>query len=216
MKGTIGLLIATMLITPLYAEEKKVESLIEDTHPESFKKENRVKPTIEELEAQKKELEEQIKNEKKEIITENIEVKKGLYIFKIGSKEMVIKQGEGNIDTTEMEVEPFIEKGKTYLPLRYVGQALASSVDYDNKTRTVKIVSTKKGTEIEININTGVAKANGKKVEIDKPINKKGRLLLPIADIGKLIGLTKGETSDGKAQEIEWDNKEKAVYILNI
>ncbi len=49
----------------------------------------------------------------------------------------------GEIKRTELDVAPFIQDGRTLVPVRAISEALGAEVGWDNDTRTVTIKSAK-------------------------------------------------------------------------
>lgn len=58
----------------------------------------------------------------------------------IGSKTLTVKTAEGE-KTTEMDVAPYIDRttGRTYVPVRYIGEAAGYTVTWDGTTRTAAL-----------------------------------------------------------------------------
>lgn len=54
--------------------------------------------------------------------------------LKIGSNEAVI-----NGETVELDVPAFVEEGRTFLPIRFISEAMGMNVDWDAATKTVTI-----------------------------------------------------------------------------
>jgi len=48
-------------------------------------------------------------------------------------------QAKVNNETVVMERPPIIKNGTTYVPLRFVGEAIGATIDYDNKTKAIVI-----------------------------------------------------------------------------
>ena len=48
-------------------------------------------------------------------------------------------QAKVNNETVVMERPPVIKEGTTYVPLRFVGEAIGATIDYDNKTKAIVI-----------------------------------------------------------------------------
>lgn len=46
-----------------------------------------------------------------------------------------------------------------------------------------------------------------------KPLNINNRILLPITNISRVFNMTNGNTTDGIAQDIEWNAVERTVTI---
>lgn len=63
-----------------------------------------------------------------------------IMILKIGDSKILIKDVlTEETNTVEMSVTPFIEGGRTLVPLRCVSEALSCKVDWNNDTRTISI-----------------------------------------------------------------------------
>ncbi|NMW85290.1 hypothetical protein HKO22_06005 [Peptoniphilus sp. AGMB00490] len=106
----------------------------------------------------------------------------------------------------KMDVAPFIEKGRTMLPIRFVAEALGFNVQWDNENRIVILID--KENLVKIPVDTKEIIVNGKVYESDvKPVLRKDRTMLPIANIARALGL-----KDGK--DIIWNENTKEVVIM--
>lgn len=104
-----------------------------------------------------------------------------------------------------MDSAPYIKRGRTMLPLRYLAEALGYKVFWLNETRTVVIVDL--GLRVEIPIDTNLIIINGIKYTSDvKPEIVNHRTMLPIANIARALGLKDGE-------DILWDEVNRQVTI---
>ena len=105
-----------------------------------------------------------------------------------------------------MEVKPYIKGGRTMLPLRYVAEALGYKVAWLSETRTAVIMDI--GLRVEIPVDSNFIIVNGIKYTSDvKPEMRKNRIMLPIANIARALGL-----KDGK--DILWDEVNRQVTII--
>lgn len=129
-------------------------------------------------------------------------------IFKIGEPgyKMV---GAGMESEYESDTVPYIKNGRTMLSLRTVAELLDMEVTFDNSTRTAKFVKPEEY-EIDVNIDTGDVKIDGKDAENIKDFidNKDGRLYISITKINDFIK----ETSE-EPLVIEWKSDTKEVYV---
>ncbi|WP_277217962.1 stalk domain-containing protein [Peptoniphilus vaginalis] len=122
----------------------------------------------------------------------------------IGSKEM-IKSVDGVEERIMMDVAPFIENGRTMLPIRFVAEALGFNVRWDKDSRTVILID--KENVVKIPVDTNKIIVNEKEYTSDvKPVIKNDRTMLPIANIARALGL-----KDGK--DIHWNENTKEVII---
>lgn len=124
----------------------------------------------------------------------------------------------------QSDVKPFIDNAtsRTYVPIRYVSQALNEKVTWDNKTKTVTVTAS--GKKISLSRGQKFAVVNGKKVEIDAPaLEVQNRVMIPlrivseqigaVVDVKKLKGMTyvsiayAGAPKPGKEQPGKEDGK---------
>ncbi|WP_277218617.1 copper amine oxidase N-terminal domain-containing protein, partial [Peptoniphilus vaginalis] len=122
----------------------------------------------------------------------------------IGSKE-IVKTTNGVEEKIIMDVAPFIENGRTMLPIRFVAEALGFNVRWDKDSRTVILID--KENVVKIPVDTNKIIVNEKEYTSDvKPVIKNDRTMLPIANIARALGL-----KDGK--DIHWNEGTKEVII---
>lgn len=99
---------------------------------------------------------------------------------------------------------PFIQKGKTLVPFRFIGQELQAKIGFtqDPKTKLVKTVSYELGTtKILLTIGSMKAMVNGKEVALDVPAQIiKGTTVVPLRFVSENLGCKLGW--DGKTQTI--------------
>ncbi|MFR9278590.1 MAG: copper amine oxidase N-terminal domain-containing protein [Ezakiella coagulans] len=129
-------------------------------------------------------------------------------IFKIGEPGYKMVRA-GMESEYESDTVPYIKNGRTMLSLRTVAELLDMEVNFDNSTRTAKFVKPEEY-EIDINIDTGDVKVDGKDAENIKDFidNKDGRLYISITKINDFIK----ETSE-EPLVIEWKSDTKEVYV---
>lgn len=117
----------------------------------------------------------------------------------IGSSTMKVGDKEVALDAA-----PFIEAstGRTYLPLRAIANAIgASSVEWDNATRTATVV--KDGLVAQMTIGQNQYVLNGAKIGMDgKAQIVSERTFLPIRALGNALGAN-----------VEWDAATQTVTI---
>lgn len=123
----------------------------------------------------------------------------------IGS-EMLDKVDNGVRTLKAMDTKPYIKGGRTMLPLRYVAEALGYKVAWLSETRTAVIMDI--GLRVEIPVDSSFIIVNGVKYTSDvKPEMCKNRIMLPIANIARALGL-----KDGK--DILWDEVNRRVTLI--
>lgn len=125
-------------------------------------------------------------------------------IITIGSQTLE-KVMNGVRTVKNMDSAPYIKRGRTMLPLRYLVEALGYKVFWLNETRTVVIVDL--GLRVEIPIDTNLIIVNGIKYTSDlKSEIVHHRTMLPIANIARALGLKDGE-------DILWNEVNRQVTI---
>ncbi|MBE7027409.1 MAG: copper amine oxidase N-terminal domain-containing protein [Ruminococcaceae bacterium] len=105
------------------------------------------------------------------------------------------------IDESNREVVPFIEGDRTYLPLRFIGEAFGAQVNWnaDNQEITVSL------NDIVVVMNIGKTEytINGEKNEIDvAPFIKEDRTFVPVRYIGEALN-----------KAVYWDGALRLVIV---
>lgn len=106
-----------------------------------------------------------------------------------------------NGNTTNFDVPPVIENGRTLVPLRAIFEALGAEVEWLNDTR--EIVSQVQGKEIRLQINNKQANNKGVMTTLDVPPQiKEGRTLVPLRFIAESLD-----------KDVEWIADTRTVII---
>lgn len=131
--------------------------------------------------------------------------KESKVLISIGDKKLD-KINNGVHTVLNMDVKPYIKGGRTMLPLRYVAEALGYRIAWLSETRTDVIMDI--GLRVEIPVDSNFIIVNGVKYTSDvKPELRKNRIMLPIANIARALGL-----KDGK--DIIWDEVNRQVTLI--
>ena len=131
--------------------------------------------------------------------------KESKVLITIGS-EILDKVDNGVRTLKTMDTKPYIKGGRTMLPLRYVAEALGYRVAWLSETRTAVIMDI--GLRVEIPVDSNFIIVNGVKYTSDvKPEIRNNRIMLPIANIARALGL-----KDGK--DILWDEVNRQVTLI--
>lgn len=105
-------------------------------------------------------------------------------IYTIGSTAYTV-----NGETRTAEVAPYVENGRTYLPVRYVAEALGvtqANILFDKATSVVTLI--KGDRVVQLKLNTNQLTINGSTINMDvKAVTKSNRTVLPIAWVGKAL-----------------------------
>jgi len=90
-----------------------------------------------------------------------------------------------------MDVAPYIKAGRTYVPVRYLGDALGATTSWDEATKTVTV--TKDDKTVILVIGSKTAKVNGADVVMDvAPEIFNGRTMLPARWVAEGLGYQVG------------------------
>jgi len=95
---------------------------------------------------------------------------------------------------------PYIENGRTMVPMRAIADAFKFKVDWEASQQ--KITLTREGTVIIMHIGKSEMLVNGEKVLLEgtTPAIKEGVTFLPIGQLAKVLGI-----------EVEWDAKTRTA-----
>jgi hypothetical protein len=123
-------------------------------------------------------------------------------VFSIGSSTYYV-----NGQAQTMDVAPYIENGRTMLPVRYVAEALGipdSNISYDQSAQTVTIIDVGSSNgAIKLAIGSNIMSVAGEQVTMDTaPEIQDGRVFLPIHWIAQGLGAS-----------ISWDPNNQQVTI---
>ncbi|MBP8708175.1 MAG: hypothetical protein KBH94_05605 [Caldisericia bacterium] len=111
---------------------------------------------------------------------------KVVIILKINSKTAYV-----NDVTNTLDVAPFIDRGRTFVPFRFIGEALGAEVGYTTDSNgRVKTVSYKLGNNsITLTIGQKEAIVNGKVMKMDVPPQIiQGRTVIPLRFVTEALG----------------------------
>ncbi|MGI6307700.1 MAG: copper amine oxidase N-terminal domain-containing protein [Dethiobacteria bacterium] len=123
--------------------------------------------------------------------------------FTIGSTDYTVVEAAEAVEYT-MDVAPYIKDGRTFLPLRYVANALGVDDDniiWDQATKAVTIF---KGDRIaQVTISSKTMLVNGVTINMDvTPEITDGRTMLPIRWMAQALGAS-----------IDWDAETRTVTV---
>ncbi len=109
--------------------------------------------------------------------------------FVIGASSYTV----GGVQTT-MDVAPYIKDGRTFLPVRYVANALGvadANILWDEATQKVTLL--KGGTVVQLTIGSKIIIVNGVSIIMDvAPELTSGRTMLPIRFVAQALGASVG------------------------
>jgi uncharacterized lipoprotein YddW (UPF0748 family) len=116
-------------------------------------------------------------------------------VLTIGSKHYSV-----NGTSLEMDVAPFISDSRTFVPVRFIGEALGFSVSWDGSKKEVKIAG---NSNIVLIIGSKHYSVNGTSLEMDvAPFISDSRTFVPVHFIGEALGFS-----------VSWDGSKNSVTI---
>jgi len=101
----------------------------------------------------------------------------------------------------QMDAKTFIENSRTYVPVRYLGDALGAETGWDEKTRTVTVTLDSK--VVKLVIGSKALNIDGQTKQMDvAPLIKDGRTYLPARWVAEAFGYT-----------VRWNAQNRTVYV---
>jgi hypothetical protein len=101
-----------------------------------------------------------------------------------------------------LDVAPRIENGRTFVPVRFIGEAFGAEFDWDEKNQKVTYIIGSNYIELFIGKNTAYVNRNA--VTLDAPpIIYESRTLVPFRFMGQSIGA-----------QVEWNDQTRTATII--
>ncbi len=117
-------------------------------------------------------------------------------ILQIGNKNAKIGDKEYTLDCP-----PYVEAGRTMVPLRFIGEALGATFTWDNTNKTVTYK--RDGTVVELKVGVKKMLVNGVEKTLDVPAAlKNNRTMVPVRVISEALGA-----------KVSWVAADKKVVI---
>jgi polysaccharide deacetylase 2 family uncharacterized protein YibQ/endonuclease YncB( thermonuclease family) len=101
-----------------------------------------------------------------------------------------------------LDVAPFIEQGRTWVPVRFVSEALAAEVSWDAASQTVTIAQRDRVLRIAIGSKELVEEGKGNRAMDVAPFIRQGRTWVPVRFVSEALGA-----------EVNWSEAEQKVTI---
>jgi len=121
-------------------------------------------------------------------------------VFKIGVKEYFV---DNRVPGVPMDVAPFIENGRTYVPVRYLSNALGVTdkhIGWDERARLVTLAQPG-FPKVELVINNRTIKSDGSPRQMDvAPVIRNARTFLPARFVAEALGY-----------QVDWDPVRQVV-----
>ena len=122
-------------------------------------------------------------------------------LLTIGSKKSFVNQ-----ELVVLDVAPFIDRGRTFVPFRFIGESLGAKVGFTkNSAGLVDSVTYElDATAIILYIGKREAKVNGRTVMLDVPPQiVQGRTVIPLRFVTEALGC-----------KVDWDGEKMEVLII--
>lgn len=134
------------------------------------------------------------------------------YVFTIGSSRFAEVTNQA-INVYQMDSAPFIQNGRTMVPLRYAAYTLQADVAWDQFAHTATF--TKNGVSAYVTMGSNLVRmSNGQNFNMDQiPVVRNGRLYVSISNIATMFGEKSGIYNDEQDNRIEWDANNRAVIV---
>ncbi|MDK2888068.1 MAG: hypothetical protein PWP72_946 [Thermoanaerobacter sp.] len=115
-------------------------------------------------------------------------------VFVVGTREYFVN---GQTPGVKMDVAPFVEQGRTFVPVRFLSNALGvedKNIGWDEKARLVTLKQPGYPV-VELVVGSKQLKSNGKVTNMDvSPLVRSGRTFLPARWVAEALGY-----------QVEWD-----------
>lgn len=99
------------------------------------------------------------------------------------------------------DVDPYIKKSRTYVPIRFIAEELGYDVSWDGDAR--KVTMTEGNTKVELTIDSKNMYVNGNRITLDAPAEiTDSRTFVPLRAIAEAFG-----------ENVDYSNDYRAVYI---
>jgi hypothetical protein len=110
-------------------------------------------------------------------------------------------QGFVNGTAYTLETPPVLLDGRTFVPIRFVGEQLGAEVEWVDAEK--KVVYRKDGRVVEFVLDQAAAAVNGEEMLLDAvPMMAEGRMLIPLRWAGEQLGAS-----------VHWDAESQIIYI---
>jgi N-acetylmuramoyl-L-alanine amidase len=132
-----------------------------------------------------------------------------IFVFPVAASEIqqiafVVGQSsyQVNDQIKPMDAAIFIENSRTYVPVRYLGEALNARINWNQKTKTVTLLLN--NSRVDLNIDRKIITINGQTNQMDvAPVLKNNRVYLPARPIAEAFSF-----------KVKWEKESNKVVVL--
>ncbi|MCZ8510972.1 stalk domain-containing protein [Paenibacillus filicis] len=174
---------------------------------------------IKDIEAEKKNIERILDPEKYKLLDLQYSLRNDIVLL-AGSSRALVNGRIVTIDPTNVSVKPVTKNGSTFVPVRFIAEALGANVGWNESTGVVEIKTAKKQTTLKLNEKTIVE--NGKSSKMDASVQIiEGTVMVPLKAVsvtfGKQIYTEKrGLIMIGDQVENRYDEAKDAEKITDV
>lgn len=115
-----------------------------------------------------------------------------------------VTDGVVNEQDCDIDVAPYIKGNRTYIPVRFVAEALGASVEWDASTGTATLRSEEAVIRLKTNSNKIIVNDNEFKMDV-KPEIVNNRMMVPVRYIAENLNCT-----------VEWDADNRKAIIQSV
>jgi len=107
-----------------------------------------------------------------------------------------------NGEKLAFDVEPFIESGRTLVPIRRIFEAFGATVEWNEQTQTATVMKENENISFTINDNMAVINGVNEQMEVAAKIVDGGRTVVPLRFLSEALGYN-----------VEWDGVTQTIQI---
>ncbi len=116
-------------------------------------------------------------------------------VLKLNTPNAIANGAKTFVDTTNTDVVPFTENGRTLVPVRFISESFGAKVGWNDTSQAVSVDL--KDKHIELVIGSNEMKVNGETVMLDVPANTyNSRTLIPLRALVEALG-----------KHVHWDDR---------
>lgn len=134
------------------------------------------------------------------------ELLQNVMVLQLGSHAAVVNGNVTAIYRGERDVTAYLRDNRTFVPVRFVGERLGATVDWDNETQTVTVE--KDGHKVSMAVGSSTYYLDGEAKTLDAPAeftpssSGNPRTMVPIRFVSEALGY-----------QVEWDQERYLVVI---
>jgi inhibitor of cysteine peptidase len=111
---------------------------------------------------------------------------KDAVVLFVGSSQALVNAVEKQVDPSNPEVRPFIQSGKTLVPINFIASSLKAKVEWEGKTSTVTVKAS--GKTIKLALGNKKMWVNNTGITLEVPAQAvNGRTFVPLSAVAKAL-----------------------------